>query len=186
VCKFRSLLTAAMVAASPAAFAIDGVSFEGGRSNSSYTNVDLYRVGVLWDWNKKLVDFGGWHIGGFWDVSLGYWDNSSPVQTGGYSISGLQEIGVTPTFRLQQNTIAGFSPYAEIAIGFHLLSETSVSAQRQFGSSFQFSDHIGAGFRFGDKGRYDIGYRYQHLSNAGLKEPNDGINFHILRLQYRF
>ena len=55
-----------------------------------------------------------------------------------------------------------------------------------FGSSFQFGDHIGAGVRFGDKGRYDVGYRYQHLSNAGIKEPNQGINFHQLRLQYHF
>ena len=55
-----------------------------------------------------------------------------------------------------------------------------------FGSSFQFGDHIGGGIRFGDKGQYDVGYKYQHLSNAGIKQPNQGINYHILRLQYRF
>jgi hypothetical protein len=100
--------------------------------------------------------------------------------------SNLAEIGFTPTFRFQQNTISGIAPYAELAVGFHFLSNTSVSPQRRFGSSFQFGDHIGAGVRFGDKGRYDVGYRYQHLSNAGIKEPNQGINFHQLRLQYHF
>jgi hypothetical protein len=184
--KLRSILTAALLAASPVAFAVDGVSFEYGKSDSSNSSVDLYRVGMLWDWNKKLLDFGNWHVGGFWDLSLGYWDNNSPFQTPGRSTSNLEEIGFTPTFRLQQNTISGFAPYAEMAVGFHFLSQTSVGAQRVFGSSFQFGDHIGVGVRFGDKGRYDIGYRYQHLSNAGIKQPNQGINYNILRLQYRF
>jgi hypothetical protein len=184
--KFRTIFTAALLAASPAAFAIDGYSFEYGKSDSSNASVNMYRAGLLWDWNKKLVEFGGWHVGGFWDVSLGYWDNNSPFQTPGYSVSSLAEIGLTPTFRLQQNTISGISPYAELAVGIHFLSKTYVGAQRQFGSSFQFGDHIGAGVRFGDKGQFDIGYRYQHLSNGGLKGPNQGINYNIIRLQYRF
>ena len=96
------------------------------------------------------------------------------------------DFGLTPVLRLQPNNPAGFSPYAELGVGFHFLSSTSVSPQRQFGSSFQFGDHVGAGVRFGDKGQYDIGYRYQHLSNAGIKQPNQGINFQQLRLQYHF
>jgi hypothetical protein len=67
-----------------------------------------------------------------------------------------------------------------------LLSATSLNSQRQFGSSFQFGDHVGAGVRFGEKGQYDLGYRYQHFSNAGIKGPNQGINYNELRLQYHF
>lgn len=184
--KFRLMFAAALLAASPVAFAVDSVSFEYGKSDSSNASVKMYRLGMQWDWEKKLIEFGGWHIGGFWDVSLGYWDNKSPFQTAGYAAANLQEIGFTPTFRLQQNTISGISPYAELAVGFHFLSQTYVGAQRVFGSSFQFGDHIGAGVRFGDKGKYDIGYRYQHLSNGGLKQPNQGINFNQIRLQYHF
>jgi len=184
--KFLSVVATVLMFASPSAFAVDGYSFEYGKSDSSNSSVDMYRLGMLWDWDKKLVEFGGWHVGGFWDVSLGFWDNKSPFQTPTYSASSIAEIGLTPTFRLQQNTISGISPYAELAVGFHFLSKTYVGAQRQFGSSFQFGDHIGAGIRFGDKGQYDIGYRYQHLSNGGLKGPNQGINYNIIRLQYRF
>jgi len=180
--KINSMIGAALLTASTAAVAVDGVSFEYGRSDSGNASVDLYRVGVQWDWNKKLIEMGGWHLGGYWDLSAGYWDNRSALRT----TSSLADIGFTPTFRFQQNTISGLSPYAELAVGFHFLSHTSVSQQRKFGSSFQFGDHIGAGVRFGDKGRYDVGYRYQHLSNAGIKEPNQGINFHQLRLQYHF
>lgn len=181
--KFRPVIAAlALLSASSAALAIDGVSLEFGGSDSSNSSVNLYRIGVRWDWNQKLIEAGDWHVGGYWEADLGYWDNRSAGSTAG----GLFDVGFTPVFRFQQNSISGVSPYAELGVGVHLLSKTSVSTQRQFGSSFQFGDHIGAGVRFGGQGRYDIGYRYQHLSNAGFKQPNQGINFHQLRLQYHF
>jgi hypothetical protein len=31
-----------------------------------------------------------------------------------------------------------------------------------------------------------MGYRFQHLPNADLKSPNDGINFQQIRLAYLF
>jgi lipid A 3-O-deacylase len=172
----------ALTSASPAALAIDGVSFEYGSSNSSNSSVDSYRFGVQWDWNKKLIEAGDWHVGGYWDLNLGYWDNHSAARTN----SSIADIGFTPVFRFQQNSITGPSPYAELGVGLHFLSETSVSTERQFGSNFQFGSHIGVGVRIGDKGQHDIGYRYQHLSNAGIKEPNQGINFNQVRYQYHF
>lgn len=51
---------------------------------------------------------------------------------------------------------------------------------------FQFGDHLGLAYRFGEKGALDASYRFQHLSNAGIKEPNNGIDFHQIRLQYHF
>ena len=173
---------AVLLAASSSALAVDGYSFEYGHSDSGNVNVDLYRLGMQWDWKKKLVQVGGWNLGGYWDLDVAYWDNKST----GASTTGIAEVGFTPTFRIQQDTISNFSPYAEVAVGLHFLSNTSINSQRQFGSSFQFGDHVGFGVRLGDKGKYDIGYRYQHLSNAGIKEPNQGINFNELRLQYHF
>ena len=31
-----------------------------------------------------------------------------------------------------------------------------------------------------------VGYRYQHMSNAHLSEPNPGQNQHMLSVSYRF
>ena len=129
-----------------------------------------------------MIEIGNWHLGGYWESDFGYWANNSFQRTH----SSLVDFGFTPVMRFQQTTRSAVSPYLELAAGMHLLSTTSVSAQRQFGSSFQFGDHIGLGIRFGDKGRYDLGYRYQHLSNAGIKGPNQGINYNELRLQYHF
>lgn len=173
---------ACLLVAVPHARAVDGISFELGTSNSSNASVDLARIGLQWDWSKRWALGSDWHIGGYWDLSLGYWDNDSPDR----SKKSIYEIGFTPTFRLQQTNPGAIAPYLEAAIGFHYLSKSSVGAERRFGSRFQFGDHIGLGLRFGHKHAFDLGYRYQHLSNAGIKEPNDGIEFHQIRFQYHF
>lgn len=164
------------------AYAIDGVSLEYGKSNSSNADVREAGASLQWNWDKKWFEGGDWHVGGYWEASIRQWENSSVLKTN----SGLTDIGFTPVFRLQQNKLSNVAPYLEGAIGIHLLSKSSVSSQRDFGSSFQFGDHVGAGIRFGQKGAYDLSYRYQHLSNGGLKAPNQGINFNQIRFAYHF
>jgi hypothetical protein len=162
---------ALLCAFSVPARAIDGVSVEAGSGTDS---VDLWRIGAQWNWQKKWFQSGDWHVGGYWDAQIGQWHGASHIT----------DVSLTPTFRLQKNT--GYGPYLEGAIGFHYLSGKNISNSKQFSTNFQFGDHVGAGFRFGDKGQYDLGLRLQHLSNAGIKHPNPGINFAILRFQYNF
>ena len=175
-------LLVGLLLAVPAARAVDGMSVELGTSDSSNSDVDMLRIGVQWDWSKRWAISQNWHIGGYWELSAGYWSNNSPRKTN----NGLTDLGFTPVFRLQQSSMGPISPYVEGAIGFHLLSETSVSEERRFSTTFQFGDHLGFGIRFGPKHAMDLGYRYQHLSNAGIKDPNQGINFHQVRYQYHF
>jgi hypothetical protein len=40
--------------------------------------------------------------------------------------------------------------------------------------------------RFGEGGRYDLGWRVRHLSNAGIRMPNHGVNVSELRLQIAY
>ena len=166
----------------PAARAVDSMSIELGTSNSSNTSVDMTRIGVQWNWSKRWAITQNWHIGGYWDLGFGYWANDSARKTN----NGLTDLSFTPVFRLQQTSMSAISPYLEAAIGFHLLSDSSVTEQRRFSTTFQFGDHLGLGFRFGHRHAMDLGYRYQHLSNAGIKHPNHGINFHQVRFQYHF
>jgi len=186
-CLRRALLAGpfslVLAFAAPSARAGDGLSISMGPDGSSNgTRVELYRAGAQSSWNKRWLDLGGWHVGGYWEFEVGYWNNSSHDRTN----SGLGELAFTPVFRLQQDQASALSPYVEIGVGAHLLSETSVSTKRDLSTAFQFGSHAGVGARFGPKNAFDIGYRYQHLSNAGIKDPNDGIDFHILRLGYWF
>jgi lipid A 3-O-deacylase len=161
----------ALAACSLPASAIDSASVEVGQGNG----VDMWRIGAQWKWQRKWLAGAGWHLGGYWDAQLGAWKGRNQ----------LVDVGITPVFRFQESSPGRISPYLEAAIGFHLLSKKRIDSRR-FGSAFQFGDHVGAGLRFGTRGRYDLSLRYQHLSNGGIRKPNPGINFTQLRFQLHF
>ncbi|OGS91881.1 MAG: hypothetical protein A2Z95_10395 [Gallionellales bacterium GWA2_60_18] len=160
------------------ALAVDGMSVEYGNGDAT----DMARVGAIWNWDKQWFTEGAWLVTGFWEVSVGRWN--------GHSAAGnnqtITDLGVTPVFRFQQKNRSGFSPYAEGAIGFHLIAPTFINADRKFGSAFQFGDHVGFGASFGDRQQFELGYRFQHLSNGSIKQPNQGINFNQVRFGYQF
>lgn len=160
------------------AYAVDGMSVEYGSGDSA----DMARVGALWNWDKSWFNDGDWHVTGFWEASAGQWRGKSSVGNN----QTVTDIGITPVFRFEQQQPDGMAPYLEGAIGFHLISPAFIYANRKFGSSFQFGDHVGFGVRFGERQQFDLGYRYQHLSNAGIKKPNQGINFSQVHFDYRF
>jgi opacity protein-like surface antigen len=171
-----NVIGSALVAmlAAPAC-AVDGMALETGQADRT----DMARVAVQWQWTKRWVQGDGWHLGGHWDLSAARWERDPAPE----SPSSLTEIGLTPVFRLQADGLRG--AYLEGGIGAHWLSSTKLGDKR-FGSTFQFGEHLGFGYRFGVRSAYDLSYRYQHLSNANIKDPNDGVNFHQLRLLYWF
>lgn len=171
---------AALLLAATPARAVDGVAVEYGNAHS--LGVELARAALQWDWKVRWLETGNWHVAGHWDVAVARWFNDEPLRPS----SGLWDLSVTPVLRLQQTVRSAFSPYLEIGVGAHLLSETSVSPDRRFSTALQFGSHIGVGVRFGPHHEYDLGYRFRHLSNAGIKQPNDGIEFHEVRLGYWF
>ena len=86
---------------------------------------------------------------------------------------------MTPVFRFQQTDLKGtISPYLEAAAGRAPAvrnigrAPNAASAPRSSSATTSVS-----ACRFGDKAAFDLAYRYQHLSNAGIKKPNHGINF---------
>jgi lipid A 3-O-deacylase len=77
-------------------------------------------------------------------------------------------------------------PFVEAGVGIRLLSHTRISDRFTVSSAFQFADMVGVGAQFGERQQYQVGFRFQHVSNGGIKEPNPGINFEQLYLQYNF
>ena len=138
-----------------AAHALDGVAIEGGFGTDD--DVKPLRIAAQWDGHWRWL---------YWDLSFGGW-------TGGHG--RVYDLGFTPTARL------GRSAYVELGVGAHVLSDLDVGTGTDFSTRFQFGDHLGVGFRFRN---YDLGFRFQHLSNGGLRNPNPGINFLLLRLAY--
>ena len=48
--------------------------------------------------------------------------------------------------------------------------------------ALQFGSHVGMGLRLGAPRQASVGVALQHLSNAGIKQPNGGINFYLLTI----
>jgi hypothetical protein len=165
------------------AYAVDGISLEAGSSfNSDDDTTHMGRIGAEWNWDKKWQLSENWFISGYWEASIGYWRTD-----GNHGDHEIIDFGFTPVFRLQREAaISNIIPYAEFAIGAHILSDRDITDGDRFSTNFQFGDHIGLGIRFGERSQYDLGYRMQHLSNAGIDHPNPGINFNQLRFQYHF
>ena len=40
--------------------------------------------------------------------------------------------------------------------------------------------------RFGDRNQYELGLRLQHMSNANIKSPNNGLTWGALRFAWKF
>jgi hypothetical protein len=162
---------------------VDSVSLTFGTDEDSI-DADIYRLGVQNRWERTWFNGGAWNVGGYWDAELAY-IKSSDASSG--QNDSLYDIGLTPVFRLQRDTAlsSGVSPFVDAGIGAHLLTETSL-ADKGYSTAFQFGSLIGIGLGFGKHGQYELGYRFQHISNAGIKSPNDGLNLHLLRLGYAF
>ena len=148
------------------AYGVDGVSAELGKGSRG---VDQWRVGAQWNQEIAWLASRNWRL--YWDLSLGGWHSD---------FGTVYELGLTPVFRHARHARG---VYFDAGIGAHLLSNQRVSRDLSLSTRFQFGDHLGIGYRFA---RYDLGLRFQHLSNAGIRNPNPGINFLQLRLQYHF
>lgn len=84
------------------------------------------------------------------------------------------DVSATPVWRRQN--VRG---YFEGGIGVYLLSRTINNEITSLPTSFQFGSHVGAGLILE---KSSIGVAFQHLSNAGLKQPNGGVNFYMVTM----
>lgn len=70
-----------------------------------------------------------------------------------------------------------------ISSGPALLSEDTFDTL-DLGGSFQFMSAIGFDLEVIEN--WNLGYRFLHISNAGLHDKNPGMNLHALTLLYKF
>ena len=114
-------------------------------------------------WVPTLVELGG----GIWRVP----DLAGTTQR--------FDLHATPVWR------ADFArTYVEGGIGLYLLSHTINNDVTHMSTSFEFGSHVGAGLRIGERRDIRVGIELQHLSNAGIKEPNSGVNFLLVNASF--
>lgn len=174
--NLKFLPIACAFAAMPfSSYAFDSVSFELGSGDKT----NMARLGIQWKWEKQWWKSNGTHIGGYWNLTASHW-RATRFQGIAGNRQSISSLGITPVFRLRNDSLKGF--YAEVGIGAHVLTELYDNDGKQLSTRFQFGDHIGAGYVFDNN--LDLGVAIQHFSNGGIKKPNDGVNFAIIRLVY--
>ncbi len=87
------------------------------------------------------------------------------------------ELGVGLGFQYQYPVTENLSAYILGGVGPHYIS---VVAEDQ-ANGFIFSDSVGTGiyYHLTNCSAINIGYRFRHLSNAGIQKPNGGIESHF-------
>ncbi|WP_341317532.1 acyloxyacyl hydrolase [Paraburkholderia sp. IMGN_8] len=155
-----------------------GVQFAGGVADHDVKKEDL---GLVWDPGLIWWEIGGYHFTLVGEAHVAYWD----IQEDRAAHPNIWEFGLTPLFRFIKSS-GWVRPYIEAGAGVRMLSHVRETGDRTFSSSFQFAEIVGVGAQFGSRQQYQAGFRFQHLSNAGLEHPNPGINFSEVYLQYNF
>jgi lipid A 3-O-deacylase len=168
--KILSLAAAAALGLSSlSAQAVDFTAAIGQSGDSTM----VYRLGAQWDWDTSWWQSSVGHLTGYWDAGYTYWD--------GDETSSNHSLSFAPVFVYE---FAGetVKPYIEAGIGVAAFANTELE-DNDLGSSFQFEDRIGLGLRFSGQ---EVGIRAIHYSNAGIKQPNDGVEAYTLHYRTSF
>lgn len=140
----------------------------------THDDIDVGRIGIRRDFGRWLKNPTGW-FSLYGEGSLNEWkQGSDKIYTFGLSPVFIYYFG-KPEYKIR--------PYIEGGVGGALLSDTEIGGYRQFSTAFQFEDRVGIGIQVKN---VDLCFRYMHYSNAGIKQPNDGIDIFMLALGYRF
>jgi len=85
-----------------------------------------------------------------------------------------------PQLRLRRNALQ-----LQFTAGVNLtLLSRHAFGDWNLGSPVQFTSH--AGLHWSLNPRWEIGYRLQHMSNGGFRQPNPGLNLHMFSVSYHF
>lgn len=143
----------------------------------SDNTIGFQRLSLGADWQTPLYQAGQYQLTGRMELNAGAWRSSlkAPLNKSGYIL------GINPVFQSRYH-LGKLNPYFELGGGPNWLSDVTIenefkSTQFQFGSIFGFGIQTQT---------FEVGYRYLHISNAGIELPNPGTDFHNLHLGITF
>lgn len=150
---------------------IDEIAFGLGHSR---TGLDIYRVGLIHNFDFKVLNNNlGW-LSMYAEASINYWKfDEEGVVTGALSPVFKYYFGAPKNQQLL---------YLEGGIGVAIVSDTEIH-DRDMSTLFQFEDRIGIGIK---STHFDLNVRYMHYSNASVKSPNSGIDIYLFTGTYVF
>ncbi|MBS0293277.1 MAG: acyloxyacyl hydrolase [Proteobacteria bacterium] len=143
-------------------------------------DTDAFTIGATLPFGSWSTPLWGGELRAHWDLYLSRWSFDGIA---GYNSSLV--LGVTPTLRLRPNQ-GRAAWFWEAGLGATLANHRYRTAQRTFSTQFNFAPHLGLGINLGAQRQHEWLLSVQHVSNAGIKEPNPGLNFVRLRYALHF
>ena len=136
-------------------------------------------VGATQPWSSDAWQLGGGALRGHWDGWVGAWRNKDARGDNFY----VAALGAGPSLRWRAQQ--GAAPwFVEAGTGVMFSNKHLYNSGRRMGARWNFVSHIGLGLNWGQV--HEVSLRLQHASNAGLKNPNPGLNMVQLRYARAF
>lgn len=148
---------------------LDGVGFEHGVDNDFSETFKRTRMLWLWKMEEPIKQIGSVTMNGHYEFEFGQILPSPQNVT----------LAITPIIEWQLKDVPG-SPMIETGLSANWLS-LAQHGKRDIGTHFQFGQLLGLAFKLG---HWQLGVRYQHISNFDIKQPNNGYNFFNLVVKY--
>ncbi|HEY6130835.1 MAG TPA: acyloxyacyl hydrolase [Halioglobus sp.] len=155
---------------------------ESGQTVKSATKHSAARLESNFSWKPDWWSNDQWSLALNHAVSLaGFWDKNDV-----YLISWAPNIIITPANK------TGCYPYLQFGFGVALMSEDKFESEdlhptengaSEMGSYGQFESSLALGLM---RNQFSIRAKIYHYSNAGLADPNGGMNVAEFGLGYRF
>lgn len=125
--------------------------------------------------NQRIADAGSRGIDTKLAITTFHWTHSENDLYGA-------SIGAQFIYSMHSLQIGKLTPHIEYALGTALISDTMIGTQ-DMSTAFHFKNQLGLGFR---TQQYDFFVRASHLSNASIKQPNDGLNILTAGVIFKF
>jgi len=166
------MLLLATVGGAAEEFRLESVGVRFGYSANHRTG-DLHEADAVAAWNLPWV----WKPTDHWRLQTGL-----EISAGGIFAPGPDAfVGrAGPTFVLRR---VPFPVSLDLGCIPTVLSRREIG-HTDFGCQFQFTSHAGLNWDIGS--HFRLGYRLQHMSDAGLTDHNPGLNLHMFSASYRF
>jgi lipid A 3-O-deacylase len=173
-----ALLLAAALPANAVDFRPDGIALQAGVGEHGS---HMAGVGLVWNWDFERLRRKA-ELTAHTELMVNRWRADA---IGGGHLDLTQYV-LLPTLRIRPSR--GTSPFFfEFGIGASWMSRQFATPDKTFGTRWNFYDVLGLGYSIGGaQSKHEVGLRWNHTSNGGVRDPNPGHDFIQLRYVMKF
>jgi lipid A 3-O-deacylase len=163
-----------------------GQGFTSGAKEAGFAVVGGFGLRVFGGRHPHDLTLGSLHYGWVFSdvVAKGHWYQGNWELLGElfggaqYNSRVAYLAGITPGLRYNFITGTRLVPFVHAGVGATL---TDIRAP-DLGSTFEFNLQAGTGLQcfFRENAAFTVQYRFIHISNAGIRQPNQGLNAHAV------